>query len=116
MKQKIDNSNIKRIFGKNIKHARTNRHLSQEQLAEKISKSPHFVSLIERGKNSVSFSTIIDLCKALEVNVNDLFVDIIPSISNTAYSTNLLEQAKNTFDGKDKEMVEYLINYIIQSK
>ena len=39
-----------KVLGKNIKKIRMAENVSQEQLAEKINKSPHLVGLFERGK------------------------------------------------------------------
>lgn len=48
MKKKENSSNISKILGENIKKIRKLENISQEKLAEKIGKTPHFVSLIER--------------------------------------------------------------------
>ncbi len=39
----VDNSNIAKIIGGNIKQARSLEDISQEKLAELISKSSHFI-------------------------------------------------------------------------
>lgn len=111
MKNKLDKSNTLKIFGNNVKRERLRIGLSQEQLAEQINKSSHFVSLIERGQTAVSFSTIIDICKELKIDSNAIFKDIIPSSD-----TIMLNNTINTFNRNDKDMVEYLINYIVESK
>ena len=47
--------------------------ISQEQLAEKIGKSAHFISLIERGESGLSVATLIDICNALNTDTNSIF-------------------------------------------
>lgn len=44
-----NSDNISKIVGKNIKQLRTLEGISQEKLAEKIGKSAHFISVLERG-------------------------------------------------------------------
>lgn len=117
MSEIIDKSNILKVFGRNIKQIRSAKGLSQEKLAERINKSSHFVSLIERGETGISFSTIIDICTALNVDANSIFADIIQSGNNNKKDKSFkLNPVVNTFEEKDKAMVTYLINYIADSK
>lgn len=115
MSEIIDKSNILKVFGRNIRQIRSSKGLSQEKLAERINKSSHFVSLIERGETGVSFSTIIDICTALDVDANSIFADIIQP-SNNKHKPFKINPAVNTFEDKDKAMVSYLIDYIVKSK
>lgn len=114
MKKKDNNSNVVKTLGKNIKQIRTLEGLSQEELAERINKSSHFISLVERGESGISVNTIIDICKALNTDTNSIFAGIIDT-SNIQADT-LLSKIFNSFEEKDKEMVSYLINYILNSK
>lgn len=111
MMNNTDKSNTLKKFGNNVRNERLAFGLSQEQLAEKISKSSHFVSLIERGQTSVSLYTILDICKVLNIDTNTIFKDIIPASDKTLINTTI----KN-FNKKDKDMVQYLIKYIADSK
>jgi transcriptional regulator with XRE-family HTH domain len=45
---------IKVIFGENLKFYRKTKHLSQEQLSEKVDISVKHLSSIERGSNFIS--------------------------------------------------------------
>jgi len=67
-----NNSNIAKIIGRNIKQVRSLEGISQEKLAETISKSAHFISLLERGESGLSISTVIDICKALNTDPNTI--------------------------------------------
>lgn len=64
-------------IGKKIKLARTNASYTQEQLAEKLSLSPRYISQLERGIAFGSATTITNLCKALNINSDFLFNDLI---------------------------------------
>lgn len=67
-----NNSNIAKIIGRNIKQVRSLEGISQEKLAELISKSSHFISLLEREESGLSVSTVIDICRALNTDPNTL--------------------------------------------
>lgn len=68
---------LRKNIGKKIKLARTKSEYTQEQLAEKISLSPRYISQLERGIAFGSASTIINVCKALKINSDFLFSDLI---------------------------------------
>lgn len=114
MKKKEDISNTAKILGNNIKQIRALEKRSQEELAEKIGKSSHFISLVERGESGLSVNTIIDICKALNTDTNSIFAGIV-NTENVKLNT-FLSKSFDTFEEKDKDMVSYLINYIISSK
>lgn len=76
-KEKILRKNI----GKKIKLARSKTNYTQEDLAEKISLSPRYISQLERGIAFGSASTIVGLCKALNISSDFLFNDLIETNS-----------------------------------
>ena len=86
---------LRKNIGKKIKLARTKTNYTQETLAEKTSLSPRYISQLERGIAFGSASTIISVCKALDINANFLFSDIInvtdsPSV-NDLVGQNFIE-------------------------
>ena len=78
-------SELRKSIGKKIKIARLKAEYTQEQLAEKLSLSTRYISQLERGIAFGSASTIISVCKALDINANFLFSDII-NTSRSKYS------------------------------
>lgn len=64
---------LSRSFGNNLSHIRKTRGLTQETLAERIGISVDFLSMIERGRRSPSFTTIARLADALDVEAKELF-------------------------------------------
>ena len=61
------------IFGKILQEERKAKKISQEKLAKLTGLDRTFISLIENGKNSPSFSTILKICEALEIDPSELF-------------------------------------------
>lgn len=68
---------LRKNIGKKIKLARAKAEFTQEQLAEKLSLSPRYISQLERGIAFGSATTIINVCKALNINSDFLFNDLI---------------------------------------
>ena len=58
---------------KRMKVARVECDMTQEQLAEKVGVTRQTIGLIEAGKYNPSLSLCIDICKALNKTLNELF-------------------------------------------
>jgi transcriptional regulator with XRE-family HTH domain len=61
------------IFGKILQEERKAKKISQEKLAKLTGLDRTFISLIENGKRSPTFSTILKICSALEIDPSELF-------------------------------------------
>ena len=59
---------INEEIGRRIQFSREEAGLTQEQLAERLSLSPQFISIIERGSAGASLETVIKLCNVLNVS------------------------------------------------
>ena len=68
---------LRKSIGKKIKLARSKADYTQEELAEKLSLSTRYISQLERGIAFGSAKTITNLCKALNINSDFLFSDLI---------------------------------------
>ena len=68
---------LRKNIGKKIKLARARAEYTQEELAEKLSLSPRYISQLERGIAFGIANTIINVCKALNINSDFLFNDLI---------------------------------------
>ncbi|MDR2942045.1 MAG: helix-turn-helix domain-containing protein [Treponema sp.] len=60
-------SDLRAIFGENLRKRRIFRGLSQAKLAEMLDISPNFISDIESGKRWVSSDTLVNFASALGV-------------------------------------------------
>ena len=67
--------NLMTIVGTNLKFYRSMRHMTQEELAEKVGVSVSFCANIERGKKGVSMFALRDFADALGITVNQLLYD-----------------------------------------
>ena len=72
----------KEYMGKKLRLARTISNLTQEELAEKLSLTPEYVSQIERGISYGSVETLINICKTLNVNADFLLHGLLNNDSN----------------------------------
>ena len=74
---------LRKNIGKKIKLARARTNYTQEKLAEKLSLSTRYISQLERGIAFGSATTIINLCKALNISSNFLFDDLIDNVASS---------------------------------
>ena len=85
-------------IGKFIAEKRKEQKLTQEQLAEKLNISKNAVSKWERGLNLPDVSIMQELCKILNITLNELFIG--EEISNENYkevaNNNLLDALENS--------------------
>ena len=73
---------LRKNIGRKIKLARSKSDYTQEQLAEKLSLSTRYISQLERGIAFGSATTITNICKALNINSDFLFNDLIQNDSS----------------------------------
>ena len=71
----ISDEDILRLVGRNIESERKGKRLTQQELAEMVRVSCSEVSLIERGKVSPKFLSIVKIAQKLEVSVDQLLGD-----------------------------------------
>lgn len=64
---------IAKTVGKNLKNARTNKGLTQKQIATELNKGQADYSDYETGKIQLDYEKIVFLCKRFDITPNDLF-------------------------------------------
>lgn len=110
-------SELRKSIGKKIKIARLKSKYTQEELAEKLSLSTRYISQLERGIAFGSANTITNVCKALNINANFLFSDIInvtdsPSV-NDLVGQNFIESYLK-LDDYNKLVINALTNELVK--
>ena len=65
-------------IGERVRLARTNKGITQMQLAKQLQVSPHFLSNIEQGKQTMSIDTLSGICEALDVSADWILRDCTP--------------------------------------
>ncbi|MBC7524405.1 MAG: helix-turn-helix transcriptional regulator [Flavobacterium sp.] len=69
-----DNKEILIRFGKNLKHHRTAKGFTQEQLANELGVEISQISRIERGVINTSVTTLYTISKTLDIDISQLFL------------------------------------------
>ena len=107
---------LRKNIGKKIKLARSKTNYTQEALAEKTSLSPRYISQLERGIAFGSASTIVGLCKALNISSDFLFSDLIKSDSSEYINMidNRFLQNYSQLNEYNKKVINQLANDLIK--
>lgn len=108
--------NLRKNIGKKIKLARSKTNYTQEALAEKVSLSPRYISQLERGIAFGSASTIVNLCKVLNISSDFLFSDLIKSDSSEFISLidNKFLENYYQLNEYNKKIINRLTNDLIK--
>lgn len=60
-------------LGKKVKKLRNEHHLTQEELAARVSVSAAYIGFIEQGQRNPSIKTADKIARALKVGIDELF-------------------------------------------
>jgi transcriptional regulator with XRE-family HTH domain len=77
-----------------IRHLRERKGITQEEFASRCAISVSFASLLERGKRSPSYETLVQVADALETPVADLFRDLGGPAHEDPYLGRLIDFAR----------------------
>lgn len=74
-KHKVKSRNLKKLktFGGHIRYLRTQKGLTQEQLADFAGVSENTIVTLEAGRLNTSVATCFDISKALGIHTRELF-------------------------------------------
>lgn len=68
----IKNIELNAVFGEHLRQLRTDRNLSQEELANYANVPISQIGRIERGEGNPTLSTLFSLSQALNIGLKDL--------------------------------------------
>ncbi len=89
------------VIGERLKKARKDKHLTQEQLAEKIDVSIAFLSRVERGSSQINLKRLSQICQILEVTEGDI-LNGASSKSTKYLNSEFADLLKNCSSEKQK--------------
>ena len=100
---------IKKEIGARVKELRKIKNLTQEQLAEKAGVSTKYIGDVERGKANITLDYIINLSKALNLEILDGLIKFENLGIEKQMIINLLSQA----DKRQLKLIYRLISSVL---
>lgn len=67
----IEKEKIAKEFGAFIREARESKGIYQADIAEKLGVSRSYYTMIESGNREIYFSLAVNICAALDLNINE---------------------------------------------
>ena len=98
---------LKRNIGLRVKAARTQKGLTQPQLAEAIDKAFETISNLERGKTAPNFSTLADIANVLGLPMREFFD--VEDVDVTDARQRLLMQMNSLISDMDERQLNLLL-------
>lgn len=102
----MEESEVKDLFGYNLKRIRKERNVSQMQLAESVNMVFTFISDIENGKKWISAETISKLSVALDVEPYQFF---LPKDFEFKQNSSIASFANDLSDAFKKIRSQYIV-------
>lgn len=84
---------VQKIIGRRIQEIRKQRGLTQEQMAERVNISPHYLSALERGVYNIKLDLLVDILNVLNCSADEVFQDVVDS-SSKIKASQLSEKLK----------------------
>ena len=100
-------------IGRRIQEIRKSRGFTQEQLAEKVSISPHYLSALERGIYNIKLDLLVDIMNALKCSADEVFSDVVTS-SFEIRPSELSDKLKSLPISEQKKILE-VVNTMISN-
>jgi transcriptional regulator with XRE-family HTH domain len=115
MSQRYSENEIRTIFGRRLREARTKSERTQEALAAEINMSVDMIGRLERGTAQPSFETIARLSTALSIHPAFLFGgDVETTTLQYSSETAALIDRIRTLPDEDKRRVSSAIDLIVR--
>lgn len=98
-----------KTLGNRIQKIRTAKKITQEELARRVDKSPHFISDIERGVKKPSVFTLVELIRGLETTPNEVLSDFVTIEDDIL--TDVVSVFSEMTEGEKKFLLKVLNDY-----
>ena len=103
----FDDEKIRKALGQNIKAARLNLNLTQDELSENIDISTQLLKDMEGGRRFGSMNTFIKICLALKTTPNNMLYEMFKE--NQDYDEDLVLKI-NKLSARDKKLIKILMD------
>lgn len=114
MKSKKEKTKLDFEVGARCQIARLSAGYTQQQLAELIDVSVQYLSDMERGKTGMSTTTVVRLCKALNVSAD--FILLGKRSPDEINDAEWIQQQIEYLDEKERLLIKTIISFLLSSK
>lgn len=107
-------SQLAKAIGEQIRHYRTLKGLTQEQLAEVLDSQGTYIGRVERGEQNLQLQTLEKIAEALHISVYALFRDPLESLNQDEWIWQVIMLLKQQ-DFKEQERAFRVLNEVFRT-
>ena len=104
---------MEKIIGKRIQEIRKRKGITQEELAEAIEISPHYLSALERGLYNIKLETLVKMLNFLDASADEVFYQVVNN--SCAISSNRLSEKLEELPKEEQERILAVVDTMINS-
>lgn len=108
----MNEKDLKKLLGKNIRRIRKDKNLTQETFSEKIGIEPSSLSNIENGKSLPSTQTIVNIQQEFEITPNEIFEIDYDYLKNNKYLEEAICNVVKDLDLERKRTIYKIVKAI----
>lgn len=105
----ISSDDIRKNISKNITKYRENAGLTQRELASQLGITPSRISNWEQGANCPTIDILFEVCRALQVSINDIYGVYPDSEIMLSYNEQQHIQKYRRLDAHGQETVDIIL-------
>ena len=104
---------IAKMIGIRVQACRKKKGLTQEQLAEMVKITPHYLSALERGVYNIKLELLVDIMNYLDCSADEIFCDVVKR-SIQAKASQLSEAIRNLAP-QDQQNITAVVETMIKN-
>ncbi len=104
---------IEKDIGRKIQEIRKAKGFTQEQLAEKIGVSTHYMSALERGVYNIKLELLVNILNELDCSANEVFCDVVKR--SYEVKANRLSEKLNSLPAEEQFRIYEVVDTMFQS-
>lgn len=104
---------IEKTIGKRIQENRKKKGITQEQLAEKIGVSTHYLSALERGVYNIKLETLVKILNEIDCSADEVFCDVVRK--SIAVKSNRLSERLSHLSIEEQRCVYEVVETLVKN-
>ena len=104
---------MEKIIGKRIQEFRKKKGITQDELAEIIDISPHYLSALERGVYNIKLSTLVKILNSLDCSADEVFCDVVDK--SCAVTTSRLSEKLSTLPVEEQKKILAVVDTMVSN-
>ena len=104
---------MEKIIGKKIQEFRKKKGITQDELAEIIDISPHYLSALERGVYNIKLSTLVKILNSLDCSADEVFCDVVDK--SCAVTTSRLSEKLSKLPVEEQKKILAVVDTMVSN-